>query len=145
MLRLSKLTDYSTVIMFYMARQPQRVCSAAEAAAALGLPAATASKLMKALVRGGLLLSRRGAAGGYVLARPPESISLAQVIEALDGSFGVTECSSGNGACPQEAACPARLPWLQVNSLIRRTLAGTSLADMTAVPPTLPGDTGIPV
>lgn len=129
MLKLSKLTDYSTVIMFHMARQPVRVCSAAEVAAAVGLSATTAGKLMKALARRGLLVSRRGVRGGYQLARPAAEISLAQVIDALDGSFGITECSSEPGHCPQEAACPARLPWQQVNGLIRRTLLETTLAD----------------
>lgn len=132
MLRLSKLTDYSTVIMFYMARQPDRVCSAAEAATAVGLTVPTASKILKLLARRGLLVSRRGANGGYILARPPEQISVAQVVEAMEGRFGMTECSAENGFCPQEAACMAREPWQYINRVIRRTLERVTLADMTA-------------
>lgn len=130
MLRLSKLTDYSTVIMFYMARQPEHVCSATEVAAAVGLAVPTTSKIMKLLARRGLLASRRGAGGGYILARQPERISVAQVIEAMEGDFGMTECSTTNGLCPQEAACMAREPWQFINRAIRRTLDQVTLADV---------------
>jgi FeS assembly SUF system regulator len=130
MLRLSKLTDYSTVIMFYMARRSEHVCSAAEIATAVGLAVPTTSKILKLLARQGLLLSRRGSSGGYVLARPPERISIAQIIEAMEGRFGMTECSTANGLCPQESACMAREPWQFINQAIRRTLDQVTLADV---------------
>lgn len=132
MLRLSKLTDYSTVIMFYMARQPDHICSAAEVATAVALAVPTTSKILKLLARKGLLLSRRGAGGGYVLARRPEQISVAQVIEAMEGGFGMTECSAVNGLCPQEAACMAREPWQFINRAIRDTLEQVTLADVAS-------------
>lgn len=132
MLRLSKLTDYSTVIMFYMARRPDHVCSAAEVAAAVGLAVPTTSKILKLLARRGLLLSRRGANGGYVLARAPGLISVAQVIEAMEGGFGMTDCSAADGLCPQEGACAGREPWQFINRAIRRTLDRVTLADVAA-------------
>lgn len=143
MLRLGKLTDYGTVITAHMARQPERVFAASELAAASRVSVSTASKILKRLVRAGLLRSLRGAHGGYALARPAGEISLAQVIDALEGPPGLTECSVRDGLCAQEQGCAIRGNWQAVDRLIRQTLAQTSLADMmrpaalplTALPP----------
>jgi FeS assembly SUF system regulator len=134
MLRLSKLTDYGTVIMSYMARRPAGVHSAAQIAGALGVTVPTTGKVLKMLTRHELLQSVRGAQGGYRLARAPERISIAEVIDALEGPFGVTECSVVVGLCAQEGGCPVRANWQQVNRLIRHTLDQVSLADMTRAP-----------
>ncbi|HET6720356.1 MAG TPA: SUF system Fe-S cluster assembly regulator [Rhodocyclaceae bacterium] len=143
MLRLGKLTDYGTVITAHMARQPERVFAASELAAAGRVSVTTASKILKLLVQAGLLRSLRGARGGYALARPPGEISLAQIIDALEGPPGLTECSVREGLCAQEQWCTIRGNWQAVDRLIRQTLDHTSLADMmrpasvplTAVPP----------
>jgi FeS assembly SUF system regulator len=134
MLRLSKLTDYGTVIMSHMARRPAGLHSAGEIAATLGVTVPTAGKVLKMLARHELLQSVRGARGGYRLARPPERISIAEVIDALEGPFGMTECSVVVGLCMQEGNCPIRAHWQQVNQLIRQTLAQVTLADMTCSP-----------
>ncbi|MBI4985716.1 MAG: SUF system Fe-S cluster assembly regulator [Rhodocyclales bacterium] len=140
MLRLGRLTDYSTVILFHMAGQPWRVYSAAGVAAAVGLPGATVAKILKTLAREHLVHSMRGAKGGYVLARPPAQISVAAVIDAMEGPFGVTECSAHPGRCGQEAGCPSRENWQRLNLIVRRVLDGVSLADMCApTPAALPG------
>ncbi|OHC68923.1 MAG: SUF system Fe-S cluster assembly regulator [Rhodocyclales bacterium GWA2_65_20] len=131
MLRLSKMTDYSTVIMAYMARRPQDVYSAAGLAAAIGVAATTASKILKTLARGKLVQSVRGAKGGYMLARAPEQISIADVIDAMEGSFGLTECSIHDGLCAQESACPSRRNWQRLNQIVRGVLDGVTLADMS--------------
>ncbi|MBI2307415.1 MAG: SUF system Fe-S cluster assembly regulator [Rhodocyclales bacterium] len=131
MLRMSKLTDYGTVIMAYMARRPRDVHSVAELAAVLGMAAPTTSKILKRLARHELVQSSRGAKGGYRLARPPEAISLADVIDAMEGPFGLTECSAVAGLCLQEAGCPLRDNWQRVNQVIRRTLDGVTLAEMS--------------
>lgn len=139
MLRLRKLTDYGTVMAAHMARAPERVFSAAELAAASGVGLPTASKILKLLARAALLQSVRGAKGGYVLARPAAQISLAQVIDAMEGPLGVTECSAGTGLCPQESACAIRDGWLSVDRIIRRALGETSLADLARpLPPSGP-------
>lgn len=130
MLRLSKLTDYGTVIMTHMARQPARVYSAAELAAAVGVAVPTAGKILKTLARGKLVRSLRGARGGYLLARPPGEISIAEVIDALEGPVGVTECSAATGLCAQEASCSLRGNWQRVNEVVRRALGRFTLADM---------------
>ncbi len=127
MLKLNKMTDYSTVIMFFMARRPDTIHSAAEVAEAIGVALPTVSKILKMLARRDLLRSIRGVRGGYVLARAPEEISVAQVIDAMEGDFGVTDCSRGKAFCPQESGCPARSPWRQINRTIRLALEGVNL------------------
>src|SRR5579864_457389 len=94
MLRMSKLADYGTVIMTAIARDPDSVHSASSLAAATGVAMPTVSKVLKTLSRGGLVVSVRGVNGGYLLPRPPERITLADVIAAVDGPFGMTECST---------------------------------------------------
>ena len=131
MLRLSKLTDYGTVIMSHMARQPAALHSAGEIALALGVAAPTVSKVLKRLARAELLQSARGAQGGYRLARAPESISVADVIDALEGPIGITECSAMVGLCAQEACCPVRGHWQWLNRIVRHSLDRVTLEEMS--------------
>lgn len=134
MLRLSKLSDYSTVIMAHMAQQPERVYSAAGLAQALNLGAPTVSKLLKIMTRAGLVMSRRGTHGGYVLARGPESITLAEIIDAVEGPIGMTECSVASGACAQEDGCAVRPQWQYINRLVFEALDRTRLSDFARPP-----------
>lgn len=129
MLRLSKLGDYGTVIMAHIAREPRRLFSAGEIAAHSGIGAPTVSKLLKRLARDGLLVSQRGARGGYALARAPGEISLAQIIDAVEGPLAMTECSARAGLCALERDCPARARWQAVNGVVRAALDGVRLAD----------------
>jgi len=131
MLRLSKLTDYGTVIMSHMARRPAGLHSAGEIALALGVAAPTVSKVLKRLTRAELLQSVRGAQGGYRLARAPERISVADVIDALEGPIGITECSAIVGLCAQEAFCPVRGHWQWLNRIVRHSLDRVTLAEMS--------------
>src|SRR6266702_2573651 len=135
MLRMTKLADYGTVIMTAMARDPDAVHSASSIAAATGIAMPTVSKVLKVLTRGGVVVSLRGVNGGYLLPRPPRRITLAQVIAAVDGPIGMTECSTLPGLCIQEAACAARANWLKVNRLIYEALQQVTMADMAG--PTL--------
>jgi FeS assembly SUF system regulator len=131
MLRISKLTDYGTLILTHMAGHPERVYSAAGLAEALGLGLPTVSKVLKTLGRHALVSSQRGAHGGYVLARPPERITIANVIDALeDQPFGLTECSSSSGVCSIESDCRIRDNWLRINSVVREALQAVDIADM---------------
>ena len=141
MLRLSKLTDYGTVIMTHMARQPARVFNATEVAGAIGVAVPTASKILKMLARQDVLQSLRGAHGGYMLARSPGEISVAEVIDAMEGPLGMTECSAAVGICAQEDSCALRANWQRVNQLIRHTLDNLTLAEM-AQPLSLPAEVG---
>lgn len=131
MLRISKLIDYGTLILTHMAGTPDRVISASELASSLGLGPATVSKVLKSLGQHGLVISTRGAHGGYSLARPAQQINIAQIIDALDEQpFGLTECTSTPGVCSVEADCHIRTNWERINSIVRRTLEDVTVADM---------------
>ena len=136
MIRLSKLADYGIVMMTNMARHPQRQHNAAEIAAESHIPLPTASKILKALARAGLLASHRGAKGGYGLARDAGAITVAQVIVALEGPIALTSCiEDGPGDCGIESLCPARANWQRINDAIRHALDEITMAEMAdAVP-----------
>ncbi|GAB1460672.1 SUF system Fe-S cluster assembly regulator [Thauera sp.] len=131
MLRISKLTDYGTLILTHMAGHPDRVHSAAGLAEALGLGLPTVSKVLKTLGRHELVSSQRGAHGGYTLARPPNRITVADVIDALEEqAFGLTECSSSSGVCAIESDCRIRENWMRINTVVRQALQAVNIADM---------------
>jgi len=131
MLRISKIMDYGTLVLTHMASCPERVFSAADLAAALGLGQPTVSKILKALGRHDLVKSSRGARGGYALSRSAQDINIAQVVDALEEQpFGLTECSSAPGACSFEADCRMRSNWQRINAVVRRTFEDISVADM---------------
>lgn len=131
MFRLSNLTDYAVVVMSAMARQPGTVRTVTQIAERTGVPAPTVAKLMKALVPAGLMTSHRGATGGYALSRPPEAISIAEIITALDGPIAITHCVDGaESTCGVERLCPMRGNWEKVNGAVRAALESVSLADM---------------
>jgi FeS assembly SUF system regulator len=131
MLRMSKMTDYGTVVMTYLAREPGRVHNAAEVATNIHVPLTTVSKILKILARGGLLSPQRGAKGGYMLARPPARITVADIIDAMEGRhIGLTECSSSPGVCVQESSCSVRGNWQRINDAVRTALEGVTLEEM---------------
>jgi len=130
MLRLSKLTDYGTVIMAFMARSPERVYTAREITDQVRVALPTVSKVLKLLAQEGLLVSYRGANGGYRLARSPREISVARIISALEGPIGVTECSLSPGLCNHESWCSIRPNWQSINSAILAALERITLAEM---------------
>jgi len=135
MLRISKLTDYGTVVMTYLARENDRLHAVSEIAAEIRLAAPTVSKILKQLVRAGLVASHRGAKGGYALARAPQTISMIEIIDALEGRVGLTECGSSPGLCVQESLCSIRTNWQRINGAVREALAGVTLAEMAAPQP----------
>ncbi|RIK98257.1 MAG: SUF system Fe-S cluster assembly regulator [Burkholderiales bacterium] len=136
MLRINRLTDYGTLALTYLAMHPERMHSAADVAAELGLGVPTVSKVLKALGRHDLVRSIRGLRGGYSLSRAPEAISVADIVDALEEQpFGLTECSASAGLCGFERNCRIRSNWLRINRIVRRTLEDVSLADMMRVVP----------
>jgi|SRR5690606_25782834 len=130
MLRLSKLTDYGTVVLAHMAMRPDATHSAAELAAQTRVGLATVSKLLKQFNRGGLLVSVRGAHGGYSLARSPEDISAVDIIDAIEGPVALTECSSDHSQCGLETVCGVGHNWQRINLTIREALRGVTLAQL---------------
>ena len=128
MLRLSKMADYGTQVMTYMARD-QAVHSATEVAGGLGISAPTVSKILKMLIRKNLVASVMGAKGGYMLARHPAEISVAEIINAMDGPISITECS-GTTTCDRESTCSTRSNWQGINHIIQDALEKVNLAAM---------------
>jgi FeS assembly SUF system regulator len=101
-------------------------------ASALGMAPPTVSKILKTLARHDLVQSRRGSKGGYLLARAPQDISIAEVIDALESPFGLTECAVADGRCAREGDCGIRGNWQDINRIVRRSLEQVSLSDMNA-------------
>lgn len=133
MLRISKLTDYATVILARLAQEPERLLTAAAIAAETHIAAPTVSKLLKQLQRAGLVASMRGLHGGYQLARPAAAISAAAILDALEGPLALTDCSVGQGHCGIEQTCHVGHAWQRVNLAIRRSLYEVSLAQLAGL------------
>jgi FeS assembly SUF system regulator len=130
MLRISKLTDYGTVILAVLASPPERRCTAAEVSERTRLALPTVSKLLKSFHRAGLVTSVRGSHGGYTLSRPAAQISAASIIDAIEGPVAITECSGDHSACDFEASCSTGVSWQRINRAIRRSLEEISLAQL---------------
>lgn len=133
MFRLNRLTDYAVVVMTQMAGSGCAVRTAPQIAEDTGVPLPTVAKVLNALARDGLIVSQRGAAGGYRLGAPPERITVAAIIQALEGPIALTACVDGqSGHCESEALCPMRGNWDRVNNAIRGALESVTLEDMMA-------------
>lgn len=140
MLRLSKKADYALLAMRHLAANADRgAVSARELAEAYDLPPELLAKVLQKLVRARFLTSIQGIRGGYGLARPAASISVADVIQSIDGPLTVTACSETNHDCDQYSKCNIRDPLWQVKDRIVAALAGTSVADLVpGLAPLLP-------
>jgi FeS assembly SUF system regulator len=136
MLRLSKLTDYAIVILSLMAKE-SRTLAAMEIATATGISLPTVSKILKLLVNANVLMSVRGAKGGYGLADAAHKISVASVISAMEGPIALTECSISQQGCEQASGCDIHANWNVINQTIQNALESVSLADMIrpVIPP----------
>lgn len=132
MLKLAKLTDYAAVVMTAIAAEPSRLHSAQDLADRSHLPAATVSKLLKQLAKAHLIEATRGAQGGYRLLRSPELITVADVVDAVEGPIAVTRCSIHTGSCNIETSCGTRANWRLINTAIREALEAVTLAQMAA-------------
>jgi FeS assembly SUF system regulator len=128
MLRISRLTDYATVILASLGSGS--LASAADVAERTHIALPTVSKLLKELQHAGLVHSVRGAHGGYQLARPAASISAAAIIDAVEGPVALTECAGGAGNCGIEATCLVGNGWQRISRAIRRALADVSLEEL---------------
>ncbi len=141
MIKLNRLTDYGVVLMARLAREEHRrettVLTAAQLSTDSGVPLPTVAKILKQLTAAGLVVSQRGASGGYALSRPAEAITAADIIDILEGPVLLTACVDGSGdECGVEALCPMRGNWNKVNEAIRHALTEVSLVDMAT--PVLP-------
>ncbi len=144
MLRLSKKADYALIAMKHLAlrgdRSAQASSSAREIAELYDIPIELMAKVLQRLVRRGLLASQQGTRGGYQLARVPTQISVADVIQAIDGPVTVTACSTDDGQCEQFSKCNVRDPLWRVRERILSALGECTIAELAAdVPPTPSG------
>ena len=135
MLRVSKLTDYATVVMTCLAGDGDGVVSAQALAERARLEVPTVSKLLKQLAQAGLVASTRGINGGYRLARAAERITIADIVTAMEGPIGMTECSAHSGLSDLESHCGVRVNWQRINQAIAGALSNVTLADMLHPPP----------
>jgi FeS assembly SUF system regulator len=139
MIRLSKITDYGILILAHMASARAReqgnasesLHTARELAEQVNLPLPVVSKILKSLAREGTLESQRGAKGGYSLRTDPGQITVAQMIEVLEGPVAMTECAVAAGICLHEGSCSVRDPWQLINRVIKDALGEITLADLT--------------
>lgn len=132
MLRVTKLTDYASVVLTVLAAAPDTVMSASGLAERAGLEAPTVAKVLKPLAQAGLVHAFRGASGGYRLARAAEEITLVEIVEAMEGPLAMTECSVHAGQCGIEQSCGARANWRRINDVVADALRSVTLAEMTA-------------
>jgi FeS assembly SUF system regulator len=145
--RINRQTDFGILILTSLVQgslsltaahrdedESSRLLSAPEIAAATGLSLPNVSKILKALVRGGILESLRGVQGGYRLLRDPHWITIQEIIETLDGPISLTQCAdTGPDECDVGTFCPMSANWRYINDRVRETLEGITLAQM-AVP-----------
>ena len=126
MLRMGKLTDYATVVLASLAQEPARHRAATELAERTRLSRPTVSKVLKGLQRAGMVISSRGAQGGYRLARSPEKITAAQILDVFEGPIAITECGI-------ERQCRVGGAWQRINAGIRRALEDVTLDQLAGV------------
>jgi FeS assembly SUF system regulator len=136
MLRLSKLTDYAVVVLIRLddCQRPGEDCvqTSPGIAAATSVPEPTVAKVLKALASASLVISQRGARGGYRLSRPLETVTIADVITAIDGPIALTACVDGGSVCDVGGMCAVKGRWDLVNDAIREALSNITLSDMRA-------------
>jgi Rrf2 family protein len=133
MLRLSKKADYALMAMRHLALNSGAPAACArEIAEQYDIPIELMAKVLQRLVRAGLLVSTQGTRGGYTLRRPSASITVADVIQAIDGPLTVTACSSEKNTCEQYSKCSIRDPLWQIRERIAETLGTVTIAEMAA-------------
>jgi FeS assembly SUF system regulator len=130
MLKLNKLADYATVLLTSMASAPAEVCNGQALSQRTHIPAPTVAKVLKALTRGGLVRSSRGLHGGYQLARPAHRITVAEIVQALEGPIAITDCAVHGTGCEIADGCRSRKAFRLIDSAIREALAAVTLADI---------------
>lgn len=134
MLKISRITDYAVVVLTHLAREAH-VCvhPASEIAEATGIPQPTVAKVLKGLTREGLLISSRGVNGGYTLGKNPADVSIADVIEAMEGPLAITACSTfGPDRCEESHHCHVSAHWPRINAAVRSALAEVSILSLAA-------------
>jgi FeS assembly SUF system regulator len=130
MIRISRLADYGVVLMCEISSSQGRAHSANSLSKKTNMSESAIMKILKLLVKSGLLNSVRGPKGGYFATKDPKDINVLDVVSAIDGPVAVTICSNdSHDACEFKAACVAKRGWGVVNNALQTTLAGFTIAD----------------
>lgn len=133
MIRFSKLADYAVVILASLYQRQTGLMSASEISSLSGLPEPTVAKVLKLLSKAALVVSIRGAQGGYKITRSADEISVAQVVVAVDGPVSLTACVEGGSyGCEYSCGCPVKGRWDTVNTAVKSALESIALSDMIA-------------
>jgi Rrf2 family protein len=148
MLRLSKKADYALIAMKHLALRADGASSSArEIAEGYDIPVELMAKVLQRLARRGLLVSQQGTRGGYLLARSATVVSVADVIQAVDGPLTVTACSTAEETCEQYAKCNVRDPLWKIKDRIYQALATCSIHELAtdAIGPPAAPVTDVPI
>lgn len=133
MIKLSNLADYAVLLLALMAKEPRQWASS-ELAERAQVPMPTTSKLLKILAQTDILKAQRGAAGGYSLIIPAQDLTLAAIIEAIDGPIALTHCVHNEELpCIARMNCPTSKGWGKINKAVRDALGTVSLADLVEI------------
>jgi len=130
MLRISKLADYASLIMCKIAASELPAMSATDIAAKTDINLPTVRKILKQLLAAGLLSSERGAVGGYHLSKSIGDISVANIVEAIDGPLALTDCAHPTRACAFHKGCQIKDNWQVINVEVKKALMAVSLAQL---------------
>jgi FeS assembly SUF system regulator len=131
MMRINKLTDYGIIIMTEIATMgSKKVHNAKEISKRTNIPLPTVTSLLKKLSSEELLTSQRGNQGGYALAESSSTISIASIIESIEGPIALTECSTNECACSYESKCSVEVPWQKINKTVKSALEEIKLNEM---------------
>jgi Rrf2 family protein len=132
MLKLAQKSDDAVRIVRFLSAHASQCLPAERVASALGISQPMCSKIMKLLLKGGVLKSRRGATGGYYLSRQPQDISLWAVLQAVEGVGDLAKCLETPEACAHSAQCAVRPQWQQLNNLLQQIFTCINFAAIQA-------------
>jgi FeS assembly SUF system regulator len=130
MIRIAKLTDYAMLILTILGKDLDISYNASQIAELSGINHPTVAKLLKQLLNAGILTSSRGSTGGYKLAYTPESLSIAKIIQTLEGPLAITECNISKDLCAIATQCTIQPPWIRINKVIHAALENYKLIDL---------------
>lgn len=130
MLKISKLADYASSIMRYLAYFGEEPLSAVQIAESTRVAAPTVRKVLKQLAAAKLVNSARGKEGGYMLAKASNDITLADIVEAIDGPIALTECNMPNSTCEHTRHCHMKKDWQIINATVRESLDSLTLSSL---------------
>jgi FeS assembly SUF system regulator len=127
------MTDYALVILAFLSKEPQQCVHATDIAQNTHVNKPTTAKVLKILAKHGLLESYRGSTGGYKLTKLPQEISVAEIIQVLEGPMAIMDCTLGKEHCAIYSSCEINAPWSKINHVIIQALDKVKLSDLMPI------------